>query len=119
MKTTNTLLIIIGVLIIAGIIYLIMKSSKKESVKQAAINSGIPPEIAKSVAESSDSKRSLMSLGVPESVATLISLGTSVTTSGKEIYQCKWTDPKSGSETIKDGPCTAVDANNGWVTSSK
>lgn len=119
MKTTNIILIVIGVIIISGIIYLIWKANKKESIKQAAINSGIPPKIATDIANSTNPERSMKSLGVPDSVATLISLGTSVTTpSGKEIYQCKFTDSK-GNVTVKDGPCTSVDANQGWITSSK
>jgi len=121
MKTTNTVIVVIAVVIIIAIVMYIVKSSKKQSILTAAINSGIPPQIANDVANSSNPKRSFQSLGVPESVATLISLGTSVTSSGtgKEIYQCKWTDPKSGATTIKDGACTLADANQGWVTSSK
>ena len=118
MKTTNTILIIVGVIIILGIVYLIWNSNKKEAIKHAAINSGIPPKIATDVANSTNPQRSLRSLGVPSDVATLISLGTSVQTSNTEIYKCSWTDPKTGAVTTKSGPCTQVDANNGWVTSS-
>lgn len=115
MKNTNLILIIIGVIIISGIIYLIWKSNKKEGIKQAAINSGINPSLAKDIANSTNPERSMRSLGVPESVATLISLGTSVSSVD---YKCTFTD-KNGNVTTKDGPCTQVDANNGWVTSSK
>lgn len=111
MKPTN-LIIIFSVIIILGIIYLIYKSNKKEKIKLAAINSGIPVSTATNIANSSDSKRAMLSLGVPESVATLISLGTGV--QNAEAYKCTHTDG-----TVKDGPCTTVDANNGWVTSSK
>lgn len=109
---TNTLILAVGTIIILLIIFMIVRSNKKESIKQAAINSGIPADIADNVANSTDAKRSLLSIGVPESVATLISLGTSV--QNKEEYKCTHTDG-----TVKDGPCTTVDANNGWTTSSK
>lgn len=80
MKTTNTVIVILAVVIIIAIVMCIVKSNKKSGILNAAINSGIPPKTASDIANSSDSKRSLLSLGVPESVATLISLGTSVTT---------------------------------------
>lgn len=119
MKTKNTLIIVIGIIVIIAIIYFIIDSARKESIKQAAISSGIPPKIANDVANSSNAKRSLLSLGVPDSTATLISLGTSIQNTQTEIYKCTYTDPKSGAVTTKDGACTQVDANNGWITSSK
>lgn len=115
MKTINIVIIVFGILIISGLIYLIAKSAQRESIKQAAINSGISPTIATNVSQATDSRRALMSLRVPNEVATLISLGTSV--QGKEIYKCTHTDSK-GNITTYDGHCTQVDANNGWVTSS-
>lgn len=111
MKPTN-LIIIFGTLIVLGIIYLIYQQNKKEKIKQAAVNSGIPLPIATAASQSSDPNRALRSLGVPAEVANLISSGVPV---NAEIYQCK--DSRTGA--IYDGPCTAVDANNGWVTSSK
>lgn len=120
MKPTN-LIAIFGTLIILGIIYLIFKANQREKIKQAAINSGIPADIAASASRSTDPARALRSLGVPTDVATLIGLGTSVQQikEDKDLYKCTWTDPKSGAVTTKDGPCTEVDANNNWVTSSK
>ena len=115
MKTINIILIVLGILIISGLVYLIAKSAQREQIKQAAINSGIPVAIANNVSQSTDPTRALRSIGVPTNVATLISLGTSV--QGKEIYKCTHTD-KNGNTTTYAGPCTAVDANNGWVTSS-
>lgn len=114
MKPTN-LIIIFGTLIILGIIYLIYQQNKKEKIKQAAVNSGIPLSIATAASQSSDPNRSFRSLGVPPEVANLLSSGIPV---GKEIYKCTHTDSK-GNQTTYDGPCTSVDANNGWVTSSK
>lgn len=111
---TNTLIIIVSVIIILGIIILIVKSNKKESIKQAAINSGIPATIATDVANSSNAKRSLLSLGVPENAATLISLGTGI--QNIEGYHCDFTDPKTGVVTTIAGPCTQANANQGWVT---
>lgn len=113
MKPTN-LIIIFGTIIILGIIYLIYKANQRERIKQAAIQSGIPVAIAESVSQSTDARRALSSLGVPTEVATLISLGTSVTANAETL---KCTDSKTGA--VYDGPCTQVDANNGWVSSSK
>lgn len=119
MKPTN-LIAIFGTLIILGIIYLIFKANQREKIKQAAINSGIPADIAASASRSTDPTRALRSLGVPTDVATLIGLGTSVQNlTDKDLYKCTYKDPTSGAITTKDGPCTEVDANQGCVTSSK
>ncbi len=78
MKPTN-LILIFGTIIILGIIYLIYKTNKRENIKQAAIASGIPAEIATTASQSTDPERALRSLGVPDDVATLIASGTSIT----------------------------------------
>lgn len=112
MKVNKTFGIILLIAVVLGISYLIYSSNKKGKTIAAAINSGIPPDIATAAANSANSSRAFMALGVPEESAILLSVGIPV---GKENYQCK--DSKTGA--VYDGPCTQVDANNGWVTSSK
>lgn len=111
MKVNKTFGIILLIAVILGVSYLIYISNKKAKVVAAAVNSGIPADIAITAANSSNVARSLMSLGVSESAANLISSGVSAS---KELYKCTHTDG-----TVKDGPCSEVDANNNWTTSSK
>lgn len=116
MKTSKVVIILLVILIIL-IIFSIYRLNKKGTIVANAVSLGIPPEIAVNAANSSNPERSFRSLGVPSNIANLIVTSSNV--QNAEIYQCKWTDPKSGAVTIKDGPCTTTDANNGWVTSSK
>lgn len=111
MKAGKTFGIILAVLIVLGVIYLIYSSNKKGKIATAAINLGIPPEIAINAANSSNPERAFRSLGVPATVASSLASGTPM---NAEIYKC--VDSKTGAEYA--GPCTTVDANNGWVTKS-
>lgn len=112
MKTVNIILIVLGILIISGLIYLISKSNQRESIKQAAINSGIPPIIAINASQSTDPARSLRSLGVPQQVATLISLGTSVNSSEDKMNVVTCVPDCPDDEICIKGACVKKEINN-------
>lgn len=75
---TNTLIIIVGVVILVAIMWLIYQSSKKTKIQNAAISSGIPPAIANSIANSSNPAQAARMVGVPANVADSIAAGNSV-----------------------------------------
>lgn len=78
MKTTNIIITIIGVLLLTGIIYLIVQSTKKTKIQNAAISSGVPPAIANSIANSSDPAKAARMVGIPSTVADSIANGVAV-----------------------------------------
>lgn len=78
MKAINVILIIIGVLIVAGIIYLVIKSNKQAKIKNAATSAGIPSSVAQVIAESSDPAAAARSIGVPDGIADAIASGTTI-----------------------------------------
>lgn len=78
---TNVIITIVGVLLLAGIVWLIVQSSKKTNIKNAAISSGIPPAIATSIANSTNPASAAKMIGVPDEVADSIAAGVPVTMS--------------------------------------
>lgn len=81
------MIIVASVLAVALIIYLVVKKMKPKDVvtgvdnskiEKAAIDSGIPPEIAQVIASAPDSTAALESVGVPTSEASSIANGLSI-----------------------------------------
>lgn len=80
MKSGKIIMLVVGVLILIGIIYLVVQSMKKANIKNAAVASGISPTTATAVANSSNPEAALRALGISQSSASLIASGTSSST---------------------------------------
>lgn len=66
---------IIIALILIGVIYLIIRNTKKKQITNAAVAAGIPTTTATTVANSSNPTQRLMSMGINPTQANLISRG--------------------------------------------